>query len=139
VPPPPEWDDTWTTLPNWLHLPTPTGNKPNSHQPIEFDSVDPDANADANGVTKTVLADKVSMSSVSRASTPSILGQPPIEDFPFLIDLQVQALLEPHRPFATEQHACFAINSKAYTRLYHTFAQAFVPYCQKIPNKVVNA
>ncbi|OAV84859.1 hypothetical protein PTTG_11362 [Puccinia triticina 1-1 BBBD Race 1] len=147
VPPPPEWDDTWTTLPDWLNQPAPTGNEPNGHQPIEVDAVDPeggadadgvdDANGDANGeadadgVTETDLADDVSMSSVSRASTPSIIGQPPIEDFPFLSNLQVQALLEPHRPLAIEHHARFAIDSEAYTRLYHTFARAFVPYMRQ--------
>ncbi|WAQ85270.1 hypothetical protein PtA15_5A845 [Puccinia triticina] len=138
VPPPPEWDDTWTTLPDWLNQPAPTGNEPNGHQPIEVDAVDPEGGADANGVddadgdadgeanadgvTETDLADDVSMSSVSRASTPSIIGQPPIEDFPFLSDLQVQALLEPHCPLAIEHRARFAIDSEAYTRLYHTFA-----------------
>ncbi|WAR59118.1 hypothetical protein PtB15_10B460 [Puccinia triticina] len=154
VPPPPEWDDTWTTLPDWLNQPAPTGNEPNGHQPIEVDAVDPeggadadgvddangdaDGEADADGVTETDLADDVSMSSISRASTPSIIGQPPIEDYPFLSDLQVQALLEPHCPLAIKHRARFAIDSEAYTRLYHTFARAFVPYCQQIPNEVVN-
>ncbi|WAQ82744.1 hypothetical protein PtA15_3A108 [Puccinia triticina] len=147
-------DDGMDLLIEWSGGPAPTGNEPNGHQPIEVDAVDPeggadadgvddadgdaDGEADANGVTETDLADDVSMSSISRASTPSIIGQPPIEDYPFLSDLQVQALLEPHRPLAIEHRARFAIDSEAYTRLYHTFARAFVPYCQQIPNEVVN-
>ncbi|OAV90268.1 hypothetical protein PTTG_28385 [Puccinia triticina 1-1 BBBD Race 1] len=116
VPPPPEWDDTWTTLPDWLNQPAPTGNEPNGHQPIEVDA-DGDANGEANA--DSYYRDRS--------------GGRRQHD-----DLQVQALLEPHRPLAIEHRARFAIDSKAYTRLYHTFARAFVPYCQQIPNEVVN-
>ncbi|OAV88501.1 hypothetical protein PTTG_09421 [Puccinia triticina 1-1 BBBD Race 1] len=122
VPPTPEWESTWSSLPGWMFRPTLPEVEALYHPPMLG------SNADADGITDSENA--------SQASDPANTPFFPHGDLPFLSDTQVQVLLEPRQqPVPTQPAPLPGLDPEAYTRLYQTFAQVFISYCQRTPTE----